>query len=174
MSEPVPTAEKTWLQRFLPHPMLTLVLICVWVLLINDFSAGAVVMGTLLGWSISLFTANFWPGRPRIRSYSKAFLYLLLVLWDIIAANIVVARIILFRPLFTLRTRWICLPVALTNPEAVTIFAGTITMTPGTVSCDLSADGRNLLVHCLDVPDVEIAIRDMKQRYEARLMEIFP
>ena len=45
---------------------------------------------------------------------------------------------------------------------------------PGTVSCDLSADGRSLLVHCLDAPDAEDAVRAMKDRYEARLKEIFP
>ena len=55
-----------------------------------------------------------------------------------------------------------------------TVLAGTITMTPGTVSCDLSADGRSLLVHCLDAPDAEEAVRQMKVRYEARLKEIFP
>jgi multicomponent K+:H+ antiporter subunit E len=46
-------------------------------------------------------------------------------------------------------------------------------MTPGTVSCDLAADGRSLLVHCLDAPDPDLAVRQMKLRYEARLKEIF-
>ena len=39
------------------------------------------------------------------------------------------------------------------TPEAIAVLAGTITMTPGTVSADLSADGRALLVHCLDTGD---------------------
>jgi multicomponent K+:H+ antiporter subunit E len=54
------------------------------------------------------------------------------------------------------------------------VLAATITMTPGTVSSDLSADGRSLLVHCLDAKDGEEAVRQMKSRYEARLKEIFP
>ena len=66
------------------------------------------------------------------------------------------------------------LPLELRSPEAISVLAGTITMTPGTVSCDLSADGRSLLVHCLDAPDAEDAVRAMKDRYEARLKEIFP
>jgi multicomponent K+:H+ antiporter subunit E len=68
----------------------------------------------------------------------------------------------------------VTVPLELRSPEAITVLAGTITMTPGTVSCDLSADGRSLLVHCLDAPDAEEAVRQMKARYEARLMEIFP
>jgi multicomponent K+:H+ antiporter subunit E len=47
-------------------------------------------------------------------------------------------------------------------------------MTPGTVSSDLSADGRSLLVHCLDAPDAKEAVMQMKTRYEERLKEIFP
>lgn len=161
-------------QRWLPHPLLSLVLTAVWLLLANSFSVGALLVGLVLGLGIPRLTASFWPDRPHIRHHGKAISYLLLVIWDIIVANLQVARIILFRPVSSLHTCWICIPLDLTNPEAITVFAGTITMTPGTVSCDLSADGRALLVHCLDAPDPEAAVRDMKARYEARLKEIFP
>ena len=66
------------------------------------------------------------------------------------------------------------IPLALTSPEAITVLAGTITMTPGTVSAELSADGRALLVHGLDVPDPDALVAEIKSRYEARLLEIFP
>lgn len=91
-----------------------------------------------------------------------------------VVANLQVTRLILFRPAARLDVRWVVLPLELRSPEAITVLAGTITMTPGTVSCDLSADGRSLLVHCLDAPDAEEAVRAMKDRYEARLKEIFP
>ena len=51
--------------------------------------------------------------------------------------------------------------------------AGTITMTPGTLSAELAADGGALLVHGLDVPDPDALVAEIKTRYEARLMEIF-
>ncbi|RXM22318.1 Na+/H+ antiporter subunit E, partial [Citrobacter sp. AAK_AS5] len=41
-------------------------------------------------------------------------------------------------------------------------------------ACDLSADGRSLLGHCRDAPDAEDTGRQMKERYEDRLKEIFP
>jgi len=47
------------------------------------------------------------------------------------------------------------------------------TSTPGTVSADLSADGRALLVHCLEAPDPEGVVATIKERYERRLREIF-
>lgn len=168
------TAPRSRLARWLPHPLLTLVLVLLWMLLLNDFSVGGLLMGIVLGVVISRLTSQFWPERPPIRSYRKALAYLGLVAWDVVVANLHVSRLILFRRATQLDVRWVVLPLELRSPEAITVLAGTITMTPGTVSCDLSADGRSLLVHCLDAPDAEGAVRQMKDRYEARLKEIFP
>ncbi|HRQ58187.1 MAG TPA: Na+/H+ antiporter subunit E [Azoarcus taiwanensis] len=165
--------ERSFLQRWLPHPLLTIVLVVLWMLLLNSFTMGGLVMGLFLGIVIPIITSNFWPERPPIRAYGKALAFMLLVAWDVIVANIHVARLILFRRADQLHTRWVTVPLELDSPEAITVLAGTITMTPGTVSSDLSADGRSLLVHCLDAPDAEEAVMQMKSRYEARLKEIF-
>ena len=98
---------------------------------------------------------------------------MLVVLWDICVANVQVAMIILFKANANTKPAWITIPLDLRTPEAITVLAGTITMTPGTVSSDLSADGRSLLVHCLDAPDPDAVRDDIKARYERRLKEIF-
>lgn len=166
--------ERTFMQRWLPHPLLSVVLVMVWMLLLNSFTMGGLVMGMLLGTVIPIITSSFWPERPPIRAYGRAFMFMLLVALDVVVANIHVARLIIFKPASQLRTRWVTVPLELTSPEAITVLAGTITMTPGTVSSDLSADGRSLLVHCLDAPDAEATVMEMKTRYEARLKRIFP
>lgn len=162
------------LRRWFPHPLLSVALTLIWLLLNNSVSAGGLLVGLILGIAIPRLTGSFWPDRPGIQHYGKIVAYVLLVVWDIVVANLQVARIILFRPVASLHTRWVCVPLTLTSPEAIAVLAGTITMTPGTVSCDLSADGRSLLVHCLDAADADAAVRDMKERYETRLLEIFP
>ena len=162
------------LERWLPHPWLTLMLVLLWMLLLNSFSLGGLLVGVVLAVVITRVTNNFWPQRPPVKSWSKAFAYLGVVAWDVVVANLQVTRLILFRPVESLATRWVVLSLELRSPEAITVLAGTITMTPGTVSCDLSADGRSLLVHCLDAPDAEDTVRQMKERYEDRLKEIFP
>jgi multicomponent K+:H+ antiporter subunit E len=167
------TDTRSRFERWLPHPWLTLMLVVLWMLLLNSFSVGGLLMGVLLGVVISHLTSQFWPERPPIKSYRKAVVYLGLVAWDVVVANLQVARLILFRRADALNVRWVVLPLELRSPEAISVLAGTITMTPGTVSCDLAADGRSLLVHCLDAPDAEDAVRAMKDRYEARLKEIF-
>lgn len=161
------------LKRLLPHPTLTLILAVMWVFLVNGFSMGAVVLGLILGVLIPLFTAQFWPDKAPIRNWRAAIVYALIVLWDIVVANVQVAYWVVFKPNDQLHTCWITVPLDVRSPEAITVLAGTVTMTPGTVSADLSADGRSLLVHCLNAPDAEAAVAQIKTRYEARLKEVF-
>ena len=161
------------LRKLFPHPVLTLTLTAVWVGLVNVVTLNAVVFGLILGIILPLVTAAYWPDRPRLRNPLMIAEYILVVLWDICVANVQVAMIILFKRNENLATRWITVPLELRTPEAITVLAGTITMTPGTVSADLAEDGRSLLVHCLDAPDTEGTIASIKTRYERRLKEIF-
>ncbi|MDZ7710384.1 MAG: Na+/H+ antiporter subunit E [Roseovarius sp.] len=161
------------LRKILPHPLLTLLLIVVWQMLVNKVTVGNLVLGAILGVIIPLVTAPYWPNRPKLRSLPRIVEYVLVVLWDICVANVQVAYVILFKSNANTHPAWISIPLDLRTPEAITVLAGTITMTPGTVSSDVSADGRSLLVHCLDAPDPD-GVRDgIKARYEARLKEIF-
>jgi multicomponent K+:H+ antiporter subunit E len=94
------------------------------------------------------------------------------VLWDILLANVTVARLIL-GPQRRLQPALVELPLDLDDKFALTILANTISLTPGTVSASLSADRRTLLVHALNVHDEAALIAEIKTRYEAPLMEIF-
>ncbi len=165
------TRAVRWL---LPHPLLTILLAIIWILLQNKFSAGMFVFGIILGIIIPRATAIWWPDRPVGFRIFKMIPYCIIVVWDIIIANIQVAWIVITVPNKKLKPAWIVVPLDLIQPEAITILAGTITLTPGTVSADLSDEGRSLLVHVLHTHDPD-AIRDeIKTRYERRLMEVFP
>jgi len=161
------------LRRLFPHPGLTVLLIAVWLLMLNSISIGGLLVAAVLGTIIPIFTAPFWPGRPRLYFGWPVAEYLLLVIGDVVVANFHVARIILFRRNRSLRSRWLVIPLELRSAEAITMLAGTISLTPGTVSSDVSADGRFLLVHALDVADEAAAVARIKQRYETRLQRIF-
>ncbi|MEM1372364.1 MAG: Na+/H+ antiporter subunit E, partial [Pseudomonadota bacterium] len=128
-----------------------------------------VILGILIPWATSIW----WPDTPQGFRMGKMISYSLIVLWDIILANIEVAWIVLTVPNAKLKPAWIVVPLELRQPEAITVLAGTITLTPGTVSADLSDSGHSLLVHVLhtDDPDGERDI--IKERYERRLLEVF-
>jgi multicomponent K+:H+ antiporter subunit E len=94
------------------------------------------------------------------------------VTYDIVLANIAVARLILGSPT-KLRPLFVEFPLDLTQPMSISLLASIITMTPGTVSADLSEDSKLLLIHALDCDDPARLIGEIKHRYEKPLMEIF-
>lgn len=161
------------IRKILPHPYLTLTLTIVWLLLANAYTLNSLVFAVLVGLVIPWLTAPYWPARPRIGNPVKILEYILVVIWDIIVANITVAKIVLFMPNSKLHPAWVSVPLDLVEPEAITVLAGTITMTPGTLTAELAADGHSLLVHCLHAPDADAVRDEIKTRYEARLKEIF-
>ena len=161
------------IRKLFPHPYLSALLAVTWMLLVNRFAIGSLVMAAILGTIIPLVTASYWPARPRLTRPFEMLPYLALVLWDVILANIQVARIILFMPPDQIKSAWIAVPVDLMSPEAITLLAGTITMTPGTLTADMTRDGRVLLIHALHAPDPDAVRDDIKSRYETRLKRIF-
>jgi multicomponent K+:H+ antiporter subunit E len=161
------------MRRLFPHPYLTLTLIVLWFLLVNQWKVGSLVMAIFLGTVIPLLTSAWWPNRARIKHPLLLAAYSVLVLWDVIVANFQVARIVLFMPRDKIQSNWVSVPLDLTSPEAISLLAGTITMTPGTLTADMSACGRALLIHSLHAPDPDAVRDDIKARYESRLKRIF-
>ena len=159
--------------RLVPHPHLSALIALIWVLLANEVGTGTVLLAVALGIAVPSVTSVYWSRRPRIGAPLLAVQYGMIVLWDIVVANIQVAYLVLFRRGDSLRSRFVTIPLDAQTPEAIAVLAGTITMTPGTVSSDLSADGRALLVHCLETNDPAGTVDRIKHRYERRLLRIF-
>ena len=160
------------MKGWLPQPLFSLCLWLIWLLLGNTLAVGQVLLGGLLALALPIFSVRFWPDRPRLRRPLHLLRYFLVLLWDIIVANLVVARLIL-GPTGKLRPAFIRLPLDLCSEFAIVVLANTISLTPGTVSADLSLDRRTLLIHALDVEDEAQTIARIKDRYERPLMEIF-
>lgn len=158
--------------RLFPHPVLSVLLWIIWLLLNNTISAGHMVLGALLAIFIPWFTAGFWPETIRIRKPWLLLKYMLLVLWEIMIANVVVAKMILSRA-DKLQPGFIAYELKLRSPIAISLLANTISLTPGTVSCDLSEDGHTLLIHALHIDDAEAIKADIARKFEQSLEEIF-
>ncbi|MFN3712110.1 MAG: Na+/H+ antiporter subunit E [Alcanivoracaceae bacterium] len=155
-----------------PSPFMSLVMWVLWLLLANDFSAGQMVLGLFFAWLVPLLTRPFWLNRPRIRNPWRLVTFLLLVHRDILLANVTVAKLILRSP-DRLRPAFVEVPLDIEDEFVITLLASIVSLTPGTVSADVSRDRRLLLVHGLDVGDTATLVASIKQRYEAPLKEIF-
>lgn len=160
------------MRRLLPPPLLSVALLLVWLLLNGTLAPGQVLLGALLALALPRLTVRLRPERVRLRRPLRAARLLVVVLVDIVLANIEVARRIL-GPESVLQPRFVWLPLDIRDPYGIAALAGIITLTPGTVSSDLSADRRYLLVHAFNCDDPAALAASIKQRYERPLMEIF-
>lgn len=160
------------MKQVLPHPLLSLILLGLWLLLNNSLSTGHILLGLLLGIAIPLWIRRALIIHLPIRKPFALLAYVALVLRDIVVANFVVAKQVL-GPNKALQPHFLDIPLTVSHPTAISLFAGTITLTPGTVSCELSQDGKSLRVHALHTLDPAAEIAGMKERYERRLIKIF-
>jgi multicomponent K+:H+ antiporter subunit E len=159
-------------KRLLPAPLLSLALFLGWLLLAASVSPGNLVLGAVLAVVIPWFTEPLRPERPRPGAWGTAARLTLVVLYDILMSAWTVARQIL-GPQAQLRPQFVWVPLDLRDPHGIVLLASAITLTPGTLSADLSEDRRHLLVHALHVDDEAALIDSIKQRYETPLSAIF-
>jgi len=160
------------IRKLLPHPLQSFALLLIWLLLNDSVSAGQILLGAILATALPLWWQRFWPHSPKLRNPMALLKLLLVLLWDIIVANFQVALQVL-GPNRRLHPAFFELPLDLDNDFAITLLASVISLTPGTVSADVSRTRQIILVHALDARDPQQLIDTIKQRYEQPLKEAF-
>jgi len=143
-----------------------------WLLVVNEIDAGQVVLGLLLAVAVRWLCKPFMVSTLPIRRPGVALQLAGLFLYDIVVANLAVARAVL-SPSLPIRPRFLRVPLDVREPKAAALLAGMVTLTPGTVSVDLDLDAGALTVHALLVDDENATVAEIKSRYEARIREIF-
>lgn len=161
------------MKRWLPSPLLSLAVFSTWLLLVGTLDAAHLLLAALLAVALPLVADRLREERARMRRPALAATLAAVVLWDIVLSNLEVAMRILGRE-SAIHPGFVWIPLDIRNPHGIATLAGIITMTPGTLSAELSPDRRHLLVHCFHLDDAAATIEQIKRRYEAPLLEIFP
>jgi multicomponent K+:H+ antiporter subunit E len=160
------------MRAVLPAPLTSLGILVAWVLL-NGATIGHWLLGATLAIALPLAMPRLRePGPANLHAPGAALGLLGVFLYDMVVANIDVARLVL-GPESRIRPGYIRVPLDLRDARAVSILASIVTMTPGTLSAALESDGRVLLVHCFHLTDPEATVAAIKSRYEAPLRRIF-
>jgi len=158
--------------RLFPMPLHSLLLLLVWLLLNNTLAAGHLVLGAFLAIVIPLLTSGMQDPQPSFHKPLAIIRYVLMVLADIVVANFEVALLVL-RPSKKLQPAFVAIPLNIEYELPITILASTVSLTPGTVSAEISEDKKWLYVHVLHMTNKDELISSIKHRYERPLMEIF-
>ncbi|MEJ7929683.1 Na+/H+ antiporter subunit E [Ramlibacter sp. AN1015] len=169
---PESSRDRAGQRRWLAHPALSVVIAVVWLLLQGSLDLVHLLWAAILGLVLPWLVHGFIGAGSRPRAPGAALKLAFTVLWDILVANLAVARIVL-NPASAPQPAWVRVPYTLTEPRGVALLATIITNTPGTVSCVVDEARREILVHALDAPHPQAIVDDIARRYERPLKEIF-
>lgn len=149
----------------------TLLLSIIWLLLLGDFSLITIGEGLFLGLLISLITGGTKTRFYFIKKLHKILLFMLFFAKELIIANLKIAYDII-TPTHYMRPAIIAYPLDAKTDIEITLIANCITLTPGTLSLDVSEDKSTLYVHCMYVHNRDEVIQSIKQGFEKRILEI--
>lgn len=102
------------------------------------------------------------------------FIHLLIYFtWEVVKANLQVAKLLLFRH-EEIRPAIVAVPLTVTRDSQILILSSMITLTPGTLSLDVSDDKKNLFVHVIHTDNPDGTISEIKMGFEKWVLEVFP
>lgn len=149
-----------------------LLLAAVWVLLTGEVTAANVLVGFILG-AIAVQIAT--PLRAGKTSYPRKFWYAsefsLYFAWQIMVANLKVAYDVL-TPTHYMRPGVVAVPLDVKSDLEITMLANLITLTPGTLTLDVSDDRSVLYVHVMHLGDMDEFRSEVKHGLERRLLRL--
>ncbi len=160
------------IRRWLPYPVLSALLLVIWLLFNQSLAPGTILLGALLGVALARVFGLLQPPKARLRNYPLLGLLFARVVSDIFRSNLAVARIVLRRER-RMRSGFVEIPLTLTDRHGLVVLACIITSTPGTIWVSYDSSLNILLIHVLDLVDEKTWIQTIKQRYERLLLEIF-
>lgn len=151
-----------------------LVLALMWAAITDTFSFGNILFGAAIGF-LALFLMRDRIARPTVyikvaRAVSLAALFLYELFLSAFRVAILVLRPDMKRHL---KPAIVAYPLSVKSDREITLLANLITLTPGTLSVDVSSDRKVLYVHALSAPDRDKLIADIAGGFEKKILEVF-
>ncbi len=156
------------------YSVLGATLVAMWLLLNQTLALAHGLLALAIAAAAVSGYALLRPPAIRVRSLGTAVVLMGVVLADIARSNLAVARIVCGARTSSRTAGFVDIPLELRNPAGLAALACIITSTPGTAWAGYDSARGVLTMHILDLIDEREWIRIVKQRYERRLLEIFP
>ena len=149
----------------------TIVLAVLWASLNGQLTGASLVAGFVLG-SLVLLTMARGLDLPVPLARTRHLVGLLLFfLWELLLANLRVAwDVVTPRP--RMRPGVIAVPLTARTDVEIMVLANMVSLTPGTLSLDVSSDRRFLYVHAMYLHDRDRLVRGIQHGFERRLLEV--
>ncbi len=151
--------------------LFNILLAIAWMLLTGELNAETFLEGIIIGFVILWVSRKALGGSKYFSKIPVAIKFILYFIKELIKANLIVAYDII-TPKDYMKPGIVAVPLDVQSDLEITLFANLITLTPGTLSLDVSGDKKTLYVHGLYVKDAESFRKELKEGLEKRLLEV--
>lgn len=143
----------------------------IWAAITGNFSLGNLIAGFVLGY-LTLFAIRreFGPS-SYFAKVQQVLGFIGYFIWELLMANFRVVYYVL-SPRPRMQPRVVEVPLETCNDLEITILANVISLTPGTLSLDVSKDGCYLYIHFMHAPDADEARREIKTGFERLVLSV--
>ena len=154
------------------HFLLNIGLSSAWAALMGAFDATTLAAGFAVGYVV------LWASQPAlgpsayVTGVGRAVAFIVFYLAELVWSSLQVA-IDVCRPRLRMCPGVVGLPLRARTDAEITVLANLISLTPGTLSLDLSPDRRILYVHAMDLENGPETLRaDIRDRLESRVLTL--
>jgi multicomponent Na+:H+ antiporter subunit E len=151
--------------------LLNIALALIWGAFTGVFSPGNLLIGFVMGYFAMLVARRALYPSPYFSKMQRVLSFLLFFIKELTLANLRVAADVM-TPTHYMRPRVLAVPIDAKTDMEITALANFISLTPGTLSLDVSSDRRALFIHAMYAADADRVRREIKEELERRLLEI--
>lgn len=153
---------------------LAIVLALVWAAITANFTLSNLVLGGIVSFSVLWFIRERIAGPHLFRRIWRLTALALLFFYELLLSAVRVAILVLSPNVRSqLQPAIVAFPLSAKSDVEITLLANLITLTPGTLSVDVSHDRKFIYVHAISAPDVDALIQSIARGFEAKIMEAF-
>jgi multicomponent Na+:H+ antiporter subunit E len=150
---------------------LHILLALTWAALSGQFTLGNVLLGFVVAFPVIFIAERGLNSSGYVARFGSVLRFVVFYLWELILANLRVAYDVL-TPSFRARPGVLAIPLDAKTDTEITMLANLITLTPGSVSLDVSSDRRFLYIHAMYIDDLEGYRESIKKSLESRVLEV--
>lgn len=151
--------------------LMNVLLALAWVALTGTFTFANFVFGFGLSFIIMLINSRNPKSRQYFTRVPKVVAFIFFFLYELLKANLQVAYDVI-TPKFYMRPGIVAIPLSAKTNLEITLLANLISLTPGTLSIDVSEDKEVLYVHAMFIKDKAEFVAAVKNGFEKRLLDI--
>ncbi|MCU0452781.1 MAG: Na+/H+ antiporter subunit E [Bacteroidetes bacterium] len=150
---------------------LNLALAVVWTLISGEWSVLNFLGGFVIGLALMRLTIRTDAERRYYRRVPQVITFAAYFIYELVVSNLRIAADVL-TPKLHMTPSIVAVPLDVKTDLEIMLLANLITLTPGTLSLELSEDCTTLFVHAVYAADPEATVRDIKRGFERRVLEI--